>query len=288
MRKPPALLIAGVTLLVAGLIWHASLRRPAGPADGVDARGEIAQRMAPGPTIRVGAFNIHGCKGTDRRRDLDRVAEYLVGMDLVALSEVHWDRLTHSHDQALRLGQKLGLASVFAPSVLQWYRYEFGNGLLTAMPVNFWQRIPLARRYDRSYRNALLVGLKHQDRTILALITHVTRRDDRERRAQLRAVIALFLALEEPAMLLGDLNSPPDDPQIRQLLARPGVVDAVGINPEASPRYRVDWVIARGLRAVDAGKSDNGASDHPLYWAELELPGMVEGDFDGKGERLAR
>jgi endonuclease/exonuclease/phosphatase family metal-dependent hydrolase len=85
-------------------------------------------------------------------------------------------------------------------------------------------------------------------------------------------VIARFLALPEPAVLLGDLNSDANDPLIRGLLSTPGVCDAVGPKPGPNRAERIDWIIARGLRPVDAGIRDNGASDHPLVWAELELP----------------
>jgi endonuclease/exonuclease/phosphatase (EEP) superfamily protein YafD len=93
----------------------------------------------------------------------------------------------------------------------------------------------------------------------------------------LRAVIALYLALDEPAILVGDMNSDADDPQIRQLSDTPGVDDPVGglLGPEIlekdAPR-RIDWIFTRGLRCVDAGIRDDGASDHPMIWAELELP----------------
>ena len=83
-------------------------------------------------------------------------------------------------------------------------------------------------------------------------------------------MISLYLALSEPAILLGDLNSDAGDPQIRRLLATPGVTDAVGkiLGPRDQPR--IDWIITRGLRCVDAGIRDSGASDHQAVWAELE------------------
>jgi endonuclease/exonuclease/phosphatase family metal-dependent hydrolase len=103
------------------------------------------------------------------------------------------------------------------------------------------------------------------------LLTHITRRDDRDRREQLRSVIALFLAIDKPAILLGDLNSDDEDPQIRQLLQTPGVSDPVAevLGGETPPR--IDWVLTRGFRSLDAGVYDNGASDHPLVWAEIAL-----------------
>jgi endonuclease/exonuclease/phosphatase family metal-dependent hydrolase len=156
--------------------------------------------------------------------------------------------------------------------------------------------MPLERRLDHSFRNMVLVELRwpaagkdnvagkdkvtgkdsQSQRTIRVLLTHVNRRYDAERQLQLRAVIALYLSLAEPAVLLGDLNSTADDPQIQKLLKTPGVLDVVGEKTgeklSKTPPDRIDWIIARGLRCVDAGLRDNGASDHPAVWAELELP----------------
>jgi endonuclease/exonuclease/phosphatase family metal-dependent hydrolase len=266
-------------LLVGGAIYHASRHVSSGPAEGTAVEGQVSPGAAERRTFRIGTFNIHGGKGLQGRVDLERTAECLgaLRLDCAALSEVHGPALWQTQDQAEQLGRRLGMAWLFAPAVREWYHLEMGNALLTSLPVVFWQRIPLARRYDRSHRNAVLVGLTWQGRTIHLLLTHINRRDDRQRQAQLRAVIALYLALAEPAVLAGDLNSDSDDPQIRQLLATSGVEDPVGRivgsqSPGEVAAGRIDWIFTRGFRCVEAGIEDHGASDHPLVWAELELP----------------
>jgi endonuclease/exonuclease/phosphatase family metal-dependent hydrolase len=296
-----------VLLLAGGTIWHASLHRPTGPANGVAVQGdeflrhptqataaaeesqplaakEVIDGSRPRP-FRVATFNIHGCRGPDGRCDIDRVASFLSGLDFVALNEVHGPGLFETRDQAALLGQRLRMAWLFAPAVRQWYCVESGNGLITALPVAAWHRKPLPRRDDYSYRNAVQVDVVRygeeaavekngrvgvSNRVIHILLTHINRRWDSDREAQLRAVIAMFLALPEPAMLLGDLNSTAEDPQIRQLTSLPGVIDAVGQILGRGDCERIDWIFIRGLRCLDAGVVDNDASDHPVVWAELE------------------
>jgi endonuclease/exonuclease/phosphatase family metal-dependent hydrolase len=223
-------------------------------------------------TIRVATFNVRGGKGRDGRRDLDRVADCLGGLDVVGLCEVHGSGVFAPENQAQLLAQRLDRAWLFAPASRRWYHSEFGNALLSDLPVRFWQRIPLEGWTKSGHRNVVLVTLECRDRPVHILIAHVTQRDSEERAHQLRAVTGLFLALEEPAVLLGDLNSPPSDPQIRQLTETPGVSDPVAQFIDPPQNDRVDWILVRGLRCRAAGVVDQDASDHPLFWAELELP----------------
>jgi len=273
MRKKQ-LLLPILFVALGGMAWRASVPAPLGPAQGTRIEGETTRRPATASSrsFRIATFNIHGCKGADGERDVDRVARCLESekLDFVALNEVRGPRLWQDVDQAGRLGQELGLAWLFAPNTRCWHHLDSGNGLLSALPVEFWQRIPLAPRAGRGYRNAALVGLRQGDRTIRVLLTHVTRHDEASREAELREVINLFQSLAEPAILLGDLNSDADDPQMRRLLNSPGVSDPVGQVLGAKTPRRIDWIVARGLRCTDAGIRDDGASDHPLIWAELE------------------
>jgi endonuclease/exonuclease/phosphatase family metal-dependent hydrolase len=275
MRKKAYWMAIVAVAVLAAVAYDVSLPASSGPLDGDALQGRVDRPASGRDTLRIGTFNIHGGKGSDGRRDLQRVAECLGDLDFVALNEVHGGGLGQN-DQSQQLASQLGMAWLFAPSAQTWHCFEAGNGLLSALPVGFWQRIPLARRYDRSYRNAVLVDLQFQGRTVHLLTTHVNRRYDAERQAQLRTVIALYLSLAEPAILLGDLNSDRSDPQIHQLLATPGVQEPVGerlaqTSPGTDPAERIDWLFTRGFSCVDAGIRDHGASDHPLVWAELQL-----------------
>ena len=272
MKRKRLLVLLALALLV-GLAHHASLPVPTGPAEGTAIQGEaLHERPASSATFRVGTFNIHGCKGADGRRDVDRVARCLEGLDFVALNEVHGPWFWQSGDQSAELGRRMGLAWQFAPGTRSWYHYEFGNGFLSGLPVVSWKRIPLEHAADRGYRNAVRVDLRHAGQTIHAVLSHVTRHDDASRERQLRQVIDLFLSLPEPAVLLGDMNSTAEDARIRDLLAVRGVSDPVGDKLGAKSAGRIDWIFTRGLRTVDAGMRDDGASDHPMVWAELVAP----------------
>jgi len=266
------LIILIVLLALAGGGWLASRPQPTGPAQGSAIEGQAVHRDTPRGSFRIGTFNIHGCTGADGRRDIARVAECLADLDFAALNEVHGPRPWERDDQAALLGGRLGMQWLFAPATRDWHCIDFGNGLVTRMPVESWERIPLTADNGRGYRNMMLVRLRFRETTIQVLLTHIARSDQQTRHAQLHEVIDRYLSLPSPAVLLGDLNSEAGEPELQRLLTAPEAIDAVGQKLGASAPARIDWIFVRGLRVLDAGLRDNRASDHPLAWAELALP----------------
>jgi endonuclease/exonuclease/phosphatase family metal-dependent hydrolase len=260
-------------LLLTVLLWHTAQPRAVGPAEGTQLDG-------PNPTtdhrppatghLRIGAYNIHGGVGTDDCRDLDRVAKNVEGLDFVALNEVHGSAWSLRDNQAAALGRLMNQSWLFAPASQSWSGALFGNGLVTRVPCDSWQRIPLKPLPGHGQRNAGVVDLNQNGRKVHILLTHIVRGQLVPREEQLAEVIAIFLALPEPAVLLGDLNSTSDSPTLAKLLARKDVIDAIGQTTGDKKPGRIDWIIVRGLRCVAGGVRDNGGSDHPLVWAELE------------------
>lgn len=269
-----------VGLLGAVVGWHASLRVATGPAAGVGLDAAPPFSPVAGSTVRLVTLNVASGRGPDRKYDLGRAADVLAAeqLDLAAVQEARGSLWPAADNQVAMLARRLRLGWLYAPAETQWYCRQFGNGVLGRLPVRHWQRIPLPCQYDRSRRNAVLLVIEGPGRPIHVLSTHLTQRDPRDRETQLRAVIALFLALKEPAVLMGDLNTTADDPALRDLLAEPGVDDPVArLVPEA-PKGRVDWILLRGLTAVAAGMSDQPISDHPLYWVGVAWPAATNAE----------
>ena len=215
--------IATIAIFVAAIVGQGSICTPTGPAAGTEFHVpwyEFETRTnyrPPGLPIRVGTFNIHGGKGLDGHRDLNRIAGCLRGMYFVGLNEVHGANDRSGRDQAEQLGQAQ-LAWLFVPTERRWWHEHFGNGAVSDDQVRSWQRIPLDSQGSASGRNSLLVSFERYP--ITALVTHIDRSDP-QRSAQLRQVIELFLSLTPPAILLGDLNTTSADPLIQELLATP-------------------------------------------------------------------
>lgn len=283
LRQRRTWLAVGIALLVVSpVVWSGSRRTPTGPAEGIDLSPPAVAEATTEPQSRAAAtersglvvtsYNIHGGKGTDRVRDLSRIAENLQGAHLIGLNELHRLNPFSSSNQAEQLGAALKMPWLFAPTEQKWWYHDFGNGLLTSLPVTHWQRIPLSRKYGKSFRNVVLAAVEYRGRTIQVLVTHLDRSDDRERAAQVRAVSDLFSSLDEPAILMGDMNSDADDPQIQRLLAKPGVDSPLHRAGGTDTLRTIDWIFTRGLVTLDAGLEQSVASDHPRVWARLELP----------------
>jgi len=263
-RFPAGRVALLLLIVVAVFIGQGNQKIPTGPAAGDLLAGPPASRPS-GNLLRVATFNIDGGVGkADGRLDLDRTAAAIRGYDLVGLEEVH------SNDQIQTLSQKLAMPGLFAPVERQWWHESFGNGVLTSLDLDHWQRIPLSNPNADSNPNLLLLRLQFAGKPLNVIITHLERHVDRQ--TELRSVVSLFESLQEPAILMGDLNCGKDEAQIATLRNTPGVTDAIGKALNDKTPDSVDWIFARGLGVVRSGFIDNGASDHPVAWAELSVP----------------
>ena len=90
--------------------------------------------------LRLMTYNVHRCVGTDRKLDVERVAEVIAAenADVVALQELDVRRArTKGVDQAHRLAELLKMRSHFHPAMARLP--QRGLGLrLQARPGNRW------------------------------------------------------------------------------------------------------------------------------------------------------
>jgi endonuclease/exonuclease/phosphatase family metal-dependent hydrolase len=245
-------------------------RRPADPSRPL-VRRTIPAATCQRESLRLVGFNIHSGKGDGNITDLGRTADTLGEFDFAGLYEVRSPRFGEHPDQAADLAQQLQCGSLFAPTETHWWREHFGNALLSRWALGPVQRIPLPGTRGKAYRNLVLTDFPWRDRTVRILSAHIDREDDRV--VQLELAIHLFLSLEPPVVLMGDLNTTIGDPQLAALFKTEGVAsplhDALG---DAVPADTIDWMFTRGLRTVSAELVENSASDHPVLRAELALP----------------
>jgi endonuclease/exonuclease/phosphatase family metal-dependent hydrolase len=94
--------------------------------------------------VRVATYNIHRCRGMDRRTRPERIAAVLatIDPDVVALQEVIGPGLS-GPGHAEMLGAALGMGWVMAPT-RELRRHQFGNVVLSRHPIREHDRLDLS------------------------------------------------------------------------------------------------------------------------------------------------
>jgi endonuclease/exonuclease/phosphatase (EEP) superfamily protein YafD len=103
------------------------------------------------------------------------------------------------------------------------------------------------------------------DKPLTLLITHLDRTDGHLQRP---IVLRRFADAPPPAALLGDFNATRSE--LADFFSLPHVTEALDADPP--PQTRIDWLFTKGLRISRAQLVNTTASDHPLLWADVELP----------------
>ena len=213
--------------------------------------------------------------------------------DLVALQEVdvHWAERSSFVDQATVLGEQLQMQVRFA----RIYQFagarpqdpprEFGVALLSKLPILDWSNHVISRLSTQETNPvpAPLPGFLEarvdvKGTPVRVFNTHLDYRSDpRVRQQQVTEMLAFIGDASVPTLLFGDLNAPPDAPEIQPLLERlydawpssagPGLTD-----PADEPRKRIDYVLtSKHFKVLAASVPVTLASDHRPVVADLVL-----------------
>ena len=156
--------------------------------------------------LRVVTYNIHRCRGLDRRTRPRRIAEVLsaVGADVVALQEVIGAG-PHSPGHAEELGAALGMGWVMA-SARRLRGHLFGNVVLSRYPIRG------ASQYDLSWKTCeprccQRVELIIRDQALQIYNVHLgTALLERRHQAQRLAALVRDRRVSPPKVVLGDFN----------------------------------------------------------------------------------
>jgi endonuclease/exonuclease/phosphatase family metal-dependent hydrolase len=156
----------------------------------------------PTGDLTFATFNIQHGRGRDGIVDLARTAGFVasLGADLVALQEVDKDLTRSGHvDQAAELAQRTGIEVHFFPAALI-EQGEYGQALAASGPLDATIE-PLPRLADEERRIAIVARY----RGVSVVATHLAQRG-RARELQTEALATLVGRLDEPVVVLGDLN----------------------------------------------------------------------------------
>ncbi|MBI1346913.1 hypothetical protein GC163_11565 [bacterium] len=273
-RSRRLLILSLLAVIVGGVIYEGADRDPADASRPLVHHANESTTNGATPLSRpltsnfvtIASFNIHSGKGTDGQTDLSRIQDLIGGCDLAALYEVRAPLL--AENQATQLSPKIYREAWFAATERHWYHEHFGNALLSRVAVTQVQRLPLPGTRGKAFRNAILAYVPWKDQTLKLLAVHIDREQDRQ--MQLQLITQLFLALEAPAILVGDLNTPANDPLLDDLRRQPQVTSPLhDVMNDGVPAGNIDWIFAKGLTTMTADIFETEASDHPMIRAKL-------------------
>ena len=165
-----------------------------------------AESDPPDHDVRIATYNIHRCRGMDRRVDPARIIDVLrnIDADVIALQEVIGAGLTGS-GQAEEIGAGLGMGWVMA-SVRHLRGHQFGNVVLSRFPIKQHYQ------YDLSWRTCEERACQRVDLDIDGHILHLfnvhlgTAFRERKDQAERLATIVHDRRISVPKIVLGDFN----------------------------------------------------------------------------------
>lgn len=159
--------------------------------------------------FRVATYNIHKCRGMDRRVSPVRIAEVLleVDADVVALQEVL--RGEHAdHDQPALIAERAGYKHICFGENRKHRGAGYGNAILSRFQISEWKNYDLTHS-SREPRGLLRADVEIARQSVHVLNVHLGT-GYMERRAQAKALlhedVLLDKDLEHPRILLGDFN----------------------------------------------------------------------------------
>lgn len=247
------------------------------PAVPPDTLRVVTYNIAHGRGPALNAPNTAGGTAEERTQRLQRIGYALkaAGADLIALQEVDFNTWwSGGMDQARIIAEAAGMPYMVKQRNIDtglpfWRRWEFGNVLLSRLPVKEANRLALPPYSDievlaAGNHDALTAVIDlGGDEELHVVAVHLEVRSEETRVQAAEELIAYQRQHPEPMILLGDFNStPPGFPNAQtsrlgqntiELLEgfggfqrRPGRGQATHRDftfPSAGPRRIIDWIL---------------------------------------------
>jgi endonuclease/exonuclease/phosphatase family metal-dependent hydrolase len=162
--------------------------------------------------IRVASYNIHKCRGLDRRTDPERIAKIIAELDadVVALQEIlHVQDGRAEFDQARGITAALGTYYPCFGGNRPLYGGQYGNMTLSRFPVQVCRNYDITWRH-RERRGCLRTDLLLPGNTVLHLFNVHLGTSFVERRHQARMLLSDEMLSQKhwdgPRIVVGDFN----------------------------------------------------------------------------------
>ncbi len=225
--------------------------------------------------LLVMTYNIEGHAELIRGDHIARVADVIneIQPDVVGLNEVHrrtWQ--SRFSDTVDELRRRTRMNAVFGESYQQ-LGGQFGNAILTRGRIVSHDVYKLPGIGEP--RSLLEATIDIGGGQIEFYVTHLAAWEQLNRGIrgdQLECLAHHVRASAHPFVLTGDINAPPESPEVASFLKKPFLqICGKDIEPtQKIMKSRIDYIFAdRGWRILQARTLDTGPSDHRPVIAEL-------------------
>lgn len=175
-----------------------------------DKRAEVEEKQAA--RMRVATYNIHKCRGMDRRVSVERIVSVLreLRADVLCLQEiVDAPHGSPSSDQAGRIAREFPEYSSAFGANRPLHGGKYGNMTLTRFPLRAWRNHNLTHR-KREERGVLQTDLEIGGGVVVHVFNVHLGTGFGERRSQGRRLLGAEVLghpeLNGPRLVVGDLN----------------------------------------------------------------------------------
>ena len=162
------------------------------------------------PVLRIVTYNIHKCRGTDRRVRPDRIVQVLREMraDIIALQEVvSLEGGSPEQDQARFVAEELGFHFAFGEN-RRHQGGRYGNVLLSRFPIQSHQNYDISAG-GRERRGCLRTDVRLDRHVLHVFNVHFGTRFFEQRKQARKLIdggIVTNQELQGPRIVLGDFN----------------------------------------------------------------------------------
>ncbi len=227
--------------------------------------------------MRIATWNVHGARGLDGRRSIDRIADVIerLGVDAVALQELDIARpRSGGVDQPRAIALRLGMSHVFGAAIRDGDT-AYGNAILARAPLKVEATEPLPCSAGVEPRSLLAARVTLDDGCLVRVITTHLGLVASDRHAQLDALRAFIDRDPVRTIVLGDMNASPKD--VANVLGH-GLAPAEVPRsfPSIAPVLRLDHVFVTPDLAVEGVSTPRHfaariASDHLPIVAQIRV-----------------